>query len=1160
MAKKSKSKTAHAQSAPNLFTALGKRRFRILILPRVLREEADKVFYRDEKQKKAHAILLKWAELEKQGHLAKKKETSLDASFLHEVFGDALGYKSATNSPDKYQLERNFTVPGVGTADGAIGEFSPTLISPPAAIIELKDALTNLDTDRFNGRTPVQQCWDYLNAVPQCPWGIVSNFVSIRLYHRNKTQLSYQEFFLKDMYDEDIFRQFYCLFEYGGLLTSRFGQRPRALMLLEKSESRQRDVGDELYKTYSEHRYALIQHLCLKLGKPTDVAIKLAQTIFDRIIFIAFCEDRDLLPEKCIATAFNDLPPFSKVKNPRWNNFLFLFEAIDKGHDQPPIHINRFNGGLFAENPEIDSLNLDDEPWTRFFHNIGSYDFRNEINVDVLGHLFEKSIGELERYRKGGLFADSGPASLETIEPAMPKSPERKRGGIYYTPPEFTTFIVRNTIAPVIDDKLGALRQAHGVDEDALNAESPSKVLLGYWEAALEALKQIKICDPACGSGAFLIQAYDLLEERYTEVIHNLCFHDGPDHEQLVDAIPELILRENLFGVDLSLEGVEITQLALWIRSARRGKTLADLSTNIRQGNSLVTDRSVHDLAMDWKTSFPAIFNRTENPGFDAIVGNPPWERLKLQEREFFAFSAPRIAGAVSAAKRRELIAGLKDANPELFTRYTNAVDAADRTLTHIRKSGEFPLTAKGDINTYMLFAELARKIVAPNGRVGLLIPSGIATDDTTKEFFTALIETKSLSILYDFENRMRVFPDVDGRFKFCILLFGGENVKTPQADFVFFAHQMEDLEERKRHIKLSSADIKLLNPNTRTCPIFRSKRDAELTKNVYKRVPVLIDKSRKEGGNPWGIKFVTMFHQTNDAEQFHDAAKLVEMGFALDGNRWIKGKRTFLPLYEAKMIQAYDHRAASVKIEAANWVRQGQTEATTLVEHQNPEFVAQPRFWIEDIAVDKYWGDQHSPYYLAYKDITSSTNTRTMISAVISRVGVLNSAPIIVPGPDLSPRQVCCLLGNLNSFALDFIARQKVGGVHLNFFIVQQFPIFPPDQYAERCPWSKRQTLEKWISDRVLKLTCTANDMKPLAEAAGFDPPVHKWKPTERIDLLAELDAAYFHMYGIERDDVEYILTTFSGMSVDEESGPAMFPGPATILEAYDRLGLTTS
>ncbi len=507
-----------------------------------------------------------------------------------------------------------------------------------------------------------------------------------------------------------------------------------------------------------------------------------------------------------------------------------------------------------------------------------------------------------------------------------------------------------------------------------------------------------------------------------------------------------------------------------------------------------MSDRAVHPKAVDWAAAFPQVFAREGNPGFDCVIGNPPWERLKVQEREFFALTAPEIASAVSAATRRQKIAQLAAANPALYAAYCQAQDAAERTLAYARTSGQFPLTGRGDINTYMLFAELAQRIVAPRGRVGLLVPSGIATDATTREFFSGLMDSQSLIALYDFENKAPAFPDVHRSFKFCVLLFGGKEIKTRSADFVFFAHRMEDLDVKKRHIALSRKDLALLNPNTRTCPIFRTRQDAELTKEFYRNVPILVDRSRKEGRNPWGIEFLRMFDQTNDAELFRTGEELLELGCKLEGNRWRKGKETYLPLYEAKMVQAYDHRAAAVVVQAGNWVRQGQTEAATPALHQNPEFVVQPRWWVDEEAVAEALEGRLRDAYLCYKDVTSATNQRTMIAAMIPRVAVVNSAPLMLMGEEITPRQTCCLLANLNSIALDFAARQKVGGVHLNFFIVEQFPIFSPDRHAEKCPWDKRTTLERWISDRVLKLTCTANDMRPLAEAAGMDPPVHRW------------------------------------------------------------------
>jgi len=1159
----------------SLNTMPGRRRS--LILPAYLSREAQREDFARPEVGRSREIILKWADLEQRGRLAQTKETSLDAEFAREVFGQALGYRLQTDSPDGWDLERQFTVSGIGTADAAIGTFGPSQPGRPVAVIELKGADADLDGDRFNGRTAVQQCWDYLNALPDCPWGIVSNFICIRLFHRDRTPLAYEEFTLQELRSVERFRQFYCLFEAGGLLKHALGQPPRALRLLEETGQRQREVGDELYAAYRRNRLWLIRHLHKERGKPLETAIKIAQRLIDRIVFIAFCEDRGLLKPRTIAQTYAAVPPFARVTNPRWRNFLDLFHAMDRGHRDLDVETG-YDGGLFERDAEVDDLQLDDE-WTDFFREVGEYDFRDEVNVDVLGHLFEKSITELERLRLGGLWdeeereagaaeagaagtgetggtegseeAKGGPAEQGPLDvaPKMPKSPRRKRFGIYYTPPALTRLIVRETVEALINERFDALARRLGVNPSA----DPANVE-AYWRQSLAVLRDIKICDPACGSGAFLIQAYDVLEEYYHTVLNGLADVRRAEAEKLAERVSDMILCDNLFGMDLSPEAVEITQLALWIRSARRGRTLADLSRNIVQGNSLVADETVDPHARDWRAAFPAVFSRDE-AGFDCVIGNPPWERLKVQQREFFALTNPEIAEAVSAAERRRLIAKLEKQNPDLNERYRQARQAADRMLDYARNSGQYPLAGKGDINTYVLFAELARRLVAPHGCVGLLVPSGIATDDTTKDFFAALVDSQALSKLYDFENKAPLFPDVHRSFKFSTLIYGGSKRRSARADFVFFARNVEDLAEKKRHIALTPADIALLNPNTRTCPIFRTRRDAKLTKAIYRRVPVLVEHSRGDRGNPWGIRFFTMFHQTNDAELFHTAEQLAQAGFKRTGNRWTKRKEVFLPLYEAKMIQAYDHRAASVVVAKENWMRQGQTVETSLVSHQQPEFVVQPRWWVATEEVASRLGENPGAAWLTYKDVTSPTNERTMIAAFVPPAGVLNAAPLVLLDGEIEQRTACCLLANLDCFALDYVARQKVGNVHLNFFIVEQLPMFPPQEYQRRCPWNQRVTLERWISDRVLKLTCTSDDMRPLAEACGLKEPVYRWHPDERARLKAELDAAYFLLYGISRDDAEYILSTFKGARRRDEADVGAFRTAELILQCYDDL-----
>jgi len=1127
-------------------------RRRRLVLPRDLHRQAvGAPELQGDAWREAHAILIKWADLEEKGRLAGAGEPSLRGEFLTEVFGRALGYTLFSENAPYWNLRPEFSVNGL-TADAAIGVFRQNRTPMVRAVVEIKGPTVDLDRDRSRGRTPVQQLWDYLNALPECPWGVLTNLVSFRLYHRDRTPHAYELMTLQNLREEKNFREFFVLFARPGLVPATPGQLAYADVLLRNAEARQKEVGDELYEKYSQERLALIHHLHEKAGLTVDGAIRAAQKLLDRIVFIAFCEDRDLLPPETIDRAWKNVAPFARVTNPKWRNFLELFRSVDAGNR--PAGIEPYNGGLFREDAEVDNLDLKDE-WTQFFRDLGRYDFRDEVNVDVLGHLFERSVTEIEKLRAGGLFAEPLPAAR--ARGAMPKSAQRKRFGIYYTPPAFTGLIVRHTIDAVLDRRFAEIAARLGCDGDTSEAAQRRDESLPYWSGCLEILRDLKVCDPACGSGAFLIRAYDRLEERYDEVVDGLRRAGHPDADTLGDGIPDRILRDNLFGVDLSEEAVEITQLALWIRSARRGRTLADLSANVVCGNSLVDDPAVDPKTMNWEATFPAVFGGDE-PGFDCVIGNPPWERLKLQEREFFSHSAPDIAGTVSAADRRKKIALLERTNPDLYARYLDAGARAERMLDSARTSGRFPLTGKGDINTYVLFAELARTLVAGDGRAGLLVPSGIATDDTTKRFLRALMEEGSLVLLYDFENKLPHFPDIHRSFKFCALIFGGSRARCDRPDFVFFAHTLDDLKDTKRHITLSAEDLALVNPNTKTCPIFRTRRDADLTRRIYGRVPVLIDRNRKAGGNPWGIKFLRMFDQTNEAELFHTPDRLAKTGYKRAGNRWKKGKQVFLPLYEAKMVQAYDHRAASVVVEKENWMRQGQTVPTSLVSHQNQEFTVEPRWWVAREEVLGVLGDRVQPAYPCFKDVTSPTNRRTMIAAFIPLAAVVNSAPLILTGDGIGVRASSCLVANLNSLVLDFVARQKVGNIHLNFFIVEQFPILPPDAYEERCPWDLRHTLERWISERVLKLTCTAEDMRPLADAAGFPKGVHKWKEPERGELMAELDAAYFHLYGLSRDDVAYVLSTFSAGRQGPAAGPEATGALSLMLAAYDRLGST--
>jgi hypothetical protein len=633
-----------------------------LILPRFLKQAGDEMRLREE-QERVHGILIRWADLEKSGRLRRMKERNLQGEFLVDVFGAALGYTMFSAGAAQWHLQPHFAVPG-GEADAALGQFGSDETHAPAAFIELKGPTADLDRHRFNGRTPVQQLWDYLNVSPLSPWGIVSNIVSFRLYHRQKTPRAYELFTLQELRDAERFRQFYCLFARGGLIPTLPGQMPRALELLERTDQRQLEVGAELYAKYSEQRVSLINHLMSRShGKSLDQAIHAAQLLLDRIIFIAFCEDRRLLPPQSIAETWHQVPPFTRVTNPRWRNFLDLFCSVDQGN--PRSGVTAFNGGLFREDNDVDNLQLDDD-WTTFFKEVGGYDFAEEVGVEVLGHLFEQSVTDLESLRR-------------TANEAKPKRKvvgKRKQEGIYYTPPTVTDFIVKATIGKCIDERFSELEDEYGLPHGQEPTEKNHAKWIRCQEAKLDALRGLRVCDPACGSGAFLIRAYDFLKAAYDDVITALCQIKGVPDFELLEMVKPWILRENLFGVDLSKEAVEITKLALWIRTAEEKKSLAELSENIQQGNSLVDDPAVDPLAFDWRTRLPSV----PECKFDCIIGNPPY--VKLQ----------------NFRKRQPVIA-------EFLTK-------------------RFRSAQTGNFDLYLPFVECGLQLLRQGGRLGFIAPS----------------------------------------------------------------------------------------------------------------------------------------------------------------------------------------------------------------------------------------------------------------------------------------------------------------------------------------------------------------------------------------------------------------------------------------------------
>ncbi|MCP2619786.1 N-6 DNA methylase [Candidatus Aminicenantes bacterium AC-334-K16] len=558
-----------------------------------------------------------------------------------------------------------------------------------------------------------------------------------------------------------------------------------------------------------------------------------------------------------------------------------------------------------------------------------------------------------------------------------------------------------------------------------------------------------------------------------------------------------------------------------------------------------------------WPLEFPEVFAQG---GFDVVLGNPPWERIKLQEKEFFAFRDPKIARAPNAASRKKLIKQLPKQNPKLWEEYCNALHASESATRFLRESGLYPFTGRGDINTYSVFTERMRWLLCPGGRAGVIVPTGIATDDTNKYFFADLVDKGALVSLYDFENREGLFPGVHRSYKFCLLIMEApDQAKESSRQVIhlaFFCTRAEHLHDNRRSFELSPEDIARINPNTRTLPVFRTRQDAELTRSIYERIPVLVNE--REGENPWGVRFMRMFDMSNDSHLFRTANQLESAGFQLAGNRFLKGSELYLPLYEAKMIWHYDHRFGTYE----GVDSRSSTHLPTPNEHQHadPAFLAQPWYWVPAEEVENRLGKFEINCFLCWRKITNATNERSSIWSVLPFNGAGDSLCLCIQNNFVI---LTILVSNVSSLIFDYITRQKIGGINLSFGIVNQLAALSPSYFDENDL--------NFIIRRVIELSYTSWDIKKLADniwreaddklkkaifeqweenkretgghtwelpdwmaaypeietdpAKGIPFPPFKWNERRRARLKAELDAYYAHLYGITRKQLRYIL-----------------------------------
>jgi len=640
------------------------------------------------------SIITSWVEQIHNGSLAKQTEVAIHAPFTNQIMIKLLGYVPFGES-DKWTISREYGV-AAGAVDLALGDFSADKTTDVVvAPFELKGAKTK-DLDAImSGRhkTPVQQAWDYAKDIKGSEWVLVSNYVELRLYAVSETSLVYEKFLFEDLVNPAEYAKFKLLLSPENLLGGK------TQSILKESLEAEKEISNLLYEDYKFLRESMISHL---ISHNLDFApkdlIAPAQKLLDRILFVCFAEDKGLIPDTTIKQAFQHNDPYNP--KPIYQNFIGLFNAIDKGNKA--LDIPAYNGGLFAQDDLLDNLIVNDS-LCEGFKDLAEYDFDSEVSVNVLGHIFEQSISDLEEINSAILAGEV----LKPQKKSTAVSGKRKKHGVVYTPNNITQFIVVDTLGSHIDEQFEKLFSEYGKykPDDSIQWKKGKQTELRFWYAWQEKLQQIKVVDPACGSGAFLVAAFDYLYAEYEKTNDQIATLTG--QHSVLDLDKE-ILNNNLFGVDINEESIEITKLSLWLKTAQRGKALESLDANIIAGNSLGFEQPVPDSDFCWKKLFKSIF---ENDGFDVVLGNPPYVRQEL----------------------------LSDIKPWLEQNYA---------VYH------------GVLDLYGYFFELGIKLLKPNGRMSYISSSTFFKSGSGENLRKYLSNEVTLEKIVDFGD-VQVFEGV---------------------------------------------------------------------------------------------------------------------------------------------------------------------------------------------------------------------------------------------------------------------------------------------------------------------------------------------------------------------------------------------------------------
>lgn len=1141
-------------------------------------------------------------------------------------------------------------------------------------------------------RSPHSLVQDFLNR-SDVVWGLATNGLTLRLLRENKTmaRTAYVDFDLQGMVEDNRYSEFVVL--YRLLHATRFPKDGETECLLEKYYDQSLDEGNRVRERLREGVEQAIKILGTGLIAHPDSELlrrrvesgeldgpayyrQLLRVVY-RLLFLMVAEERKLLfPDSSSIESVGIYHRYYSVGQLRsraeryfrgdkftdlWPGLVQTFWMFRDDSAAQQLGLHALNGEMFGPRacPDLESATCENEELLTAIRHLSTFRDEGRVRRRV-------NYGSLDVEEFGSVYEsllDFHPQiSLEPASFDLVSGSERKQTGSYYTPPSLVQELINSALVPAMEERLDA----------AKTKEDKEAALLG-----------LRVCDPAAGSGHFLLAAARRIARELAKVRSG---EEEPPPTDIRHAQRDVV-RTCIYAVDKNPLAVDLCKVALWMEGHEPGLPLGFLDHHIKCGDSLtgvldmdvlnegipdnaytviegddkavatayrnrnreererkagaegqlafgepevtaeasssiadnfralgdIAEKSAQDVStkeelyselrtkggdwwklkiacdlwtsaffmklhkedtlhmesvpttgtlrrylkfgevnpgllqqvektseahsfFHWNLEFPDVFTQG---GFDSILGNPPWDKVEMNETEYFKTRFPAIS-LLTGARRKKAIAELEENNPDIWNGFASEGQRVQHVAKFSQGSNRFNLTAKGRMNVFGLFAELTLNLLKGSGTGGVIVPTGIASDHTFKDFFSSIVKTRSLVSLFDFENRRKWFPQVDSRYKFCLLTLNGLDKKVDNPLFAFYLEEPAEILDSERTFSISEEDIALMNPNTQTCPIIRSTRDSNLLRSIYRQLPVISNHARPVSNVDITL-LSDLFNMTTNSGLFS-----TEM---LPGHS---------RLLEGKMLQAFDHRAASVITNESNLRRPGQPVQTNQEDHIKPEYETTPQYWVPTSEVNKTFNRMDNSSVsalLVYKKVSSPTNTRTLIATIVPKEGIADSLNVIVPNGEHYYPNLLFLVANLNSFVCDYVVRQKAGGVNLNLFLIEQIPIIPFDTYAEQCRWDGSESLSDWVLMRSLELSYSSWSLKPMAEDIDMGGPPYQWNVERRLMIRCEIDAAYFLLYGIEKDDIDYIMETFPSVRKDDERDFGEYRTKRLILEIYDEM-----